>query len=122
MKREKASTSDEEVRKGIVQAKFNERNSGPLTTEIIIISVAAGFLTSSWWIFFLTLFFLIGILKTPLGVLLVVLLSSAWGLIVGTIAYSAWGINAGIVCGLIALMATYGGRRAGLQYYRDLSA
>ena len=36
----------QDVRKGITNARFNEKNSGILFTEISIVSIAIGFSTS----------------------------------------------------------------------------
>lgn len=109
------------VRKGITQAKFNSENTQLLSVELVVISIMAGYISSSWSVFLLTFIFLIAILQTTLGYILVFLLSLGWGVLVGGFIYIGGAIEAGIVLGILTFLISIGGHSAGLQYYRDLS-
>ncbi len=70
------------VRKGVTNARFNEQNVRTLSTEVLIISAAAGFLSGSWVVFggvFLGSIILLFI--KPLALILCILLSLGWGYI-----------------------------------------
>ena len=42
--------SSNDVRKGMTNAQFNEKQSGILMTEIFIIAVVCGLYFTSWWV------------------------------------------------------------------------
>lgn len=109
------------VRKGTTQAKFNEDNSNILSGEIVLISIAAGFLTKSWWWFGGTLLgFIMALRIPPLAYVLMVLLSAGWAAIGYGIGMFFDSQSASIVLAVIGFAAGLGANFSGLQWTRDV--
>lgn len=108
------------VRNGVTRASFNSDFSNALPFEVLIVSLAAGYLMSSPWAFLLTLFVLTTLLFSPIGFILVYLVSAAWAVIPVVIAYHGWGLDAAIVTGICTFLASLGIHEASLQYWGDL--
>ncbi|MEW9570163.1 zinc-ribbon domain-containing protein [Rhodanobacter sp. Si-c] len=114
-------TGSAAVRKGMTQAKFNEENSGIMVGEIMLISIATGMATTSWWWFgglFLGLVVAMNI--KPLAKLLAFVLSLGWGLVgygIGVIFHSQ---PASIVLGLLGFMCGLGLHLSAIQWFRDI--
>ena len=65
--------SDIDVRKGMTNARFNEKNINILSGEIIIVATIAGVMYKSWWVFGVVLLALIiGIVITRIAIFLAI--------------------------------------------------
>lgn len=74
--------SSNDVRKGMTNAQFNEKQSGILMTEIFIIAVVCGLYFTSWWVFGgVLLGLLIGLFIPQVAIPFIILLSVGWGLL-----------------------------------------
>ena len=72
--------SSNDVRKGMTNAQFNEKQSGILMTEIFIIAVVCGLYFTSWWVFGgVLLGLLIGLFIPQVAIPFIILLSVGWG-------------------------------------------
>lgn|GEM_PF-897628 len=109
-------STEDAVRRGMTNAKFNEEMSNVLGYEVSFIAISIGLLTKSWWWgggTFLALMILTWIPST--GKILCVILGIAWGVIgyyAGNYFFSAdagWGI--GIILGLCGIGANLAGRQ-----------
>lgn len=111
-----------DVRKGMTQSNFNEKNSNILFGEIFIIAIVVGIAMQSWWWFggiFLGLITMLFI--KPLAIVLMILLSACWGLIGYTIGAFFNSTGAMIILGLIGFLAGLGAHMSGLQWARDIA-
>ena len=97
--------SSNDVRKGMTNAQFNEKQSGILMTEIFIIAVVCGLYFTSWWVF---------------GGVLLVLLSVGWGAVGYGIGSMFGSTGASIVLGVIGLLAGVGSHLGALQWAKDV--
>jgi hypothetical protein len=113
--------SENDVRKGIVNARFNKENSGILALEIVVIAIVAGLVMQSWWwaggIFF-GLF--IALLIKPLACFLMILLSLCWGGAGFTLGYLIGSTGAMVVLSLLGFCVGLGAHFSALQYFQDL--
>ena len=110
------------VRKGIVNAQFNEENSGILSGEIVIIAIIVGVVQQSWWWFGGSLVGLLLLLAIPyVGSLLCIILSLAWGVIGYVIGINFISDNAAWVMGILATLAGLGIHFSGREWFKDLN-
>lgn len=114
--------TDQEIRKGFVNAQFNEENSSILIFEIAVAAISVGLWMHSWWWGGGTLLGLIIALQINfLAIILVITLSFAWGAI--GYAIGIWlfqSQSAEIVLAIIGLLAGLGSHLSGLAWFRDL--
>ena len=111
----------QDVRKGITNARFNEKNSGILFTEISIVSIAIGFSTSSWILFGVSLLGLILILQIKtLALILCIIFSIMWAVIGYYVGEMISGTNAAIVLAIIGLLAGLGANISALEWVKDI--
>lgn len=114
-------STEDAVRRGMTNAKFNEQMSDFLGIEISSIAVAIGFLTKSWWWgggTFLALLILTIIPST--GKILCVILGLAWGVIGYFVGDFFFGADAGWVIGIILGICGIGVNLAGRQHFEDI--
>ena len=117
-----ATDREDDVRKGITNAKFNEERANVLYGEIAIIAIGVGIGSQSWWIFGATVLGLFITLAIPaLTIALAILLSIGWGLIGYNIgnAFSD-GMAAPLVLGAIGLLCGAGTHWAALEWHHDI--
>ena len=113
--------NENDVRKGIVNARFNEENSGILALEIVIISIVSGLVMQSWWWAGGMLFGLfIALLIKPLAYILMISLSLCWGAAGFLLGYLIGSTGAMVVLSLMGLFSGLGAHFSALQYYQDL--
>ena len=113
--------SENDVRKGIVNARFNEENSGVLALEIVMISIVSGLVMQSWWWaggMFFGLF--IALLIKPLAYFLMILLSLFWGGVGFILGCLIGSTGAMVVLSLLGLVVGLGTHFSALQYFQDL--
>ena len=112
---------EESVRRGVTNARFNEKMSGVLVGEVLIVSIALGIVYSSWWWFGGTLLAFIILASSPLtSTLLCYAFGIVWGVIGYYIGMLLFGDSAGWVIGVIAGICGIGANFASKQYYDDL--
>ena len=91
------------IRANIAQAKMNENASTVFIIEILILSIVLGVLTSSWWVFGISLIGLMVLFTIKIFALILgVLFSIGWAVIaylLGTYIFEE--MSAGIVIALI---------------------
>lgn len=112
-----------DVRKGNTQAEFNESASTFLGVEITVISIIAGFATTSLavgGIVFLALLVLMWFKKS--AIFITVLLTISWGIVIFVIANMLGGIIAGIVFGIIGLLVSGGFHLGALEWMDDMKS
>jgi len=109
------------VRRGIIQAKFNDEYSGLLGFEFLAISIAVGYYYSSWWLFLTVFISLYILLFSFVSIIIILVLSAVWAGIPAFFAYGFWGKDAAIVIGIIGFIFSYTAHRASLDYLKDLS-
>lgn len=112
----------QEVRKGITQAKFNDKAFNVIGAEIFVLAVAAGYLTHSWIVFgVLFIGLLISFQIRKVAIILSVILSIGWGFVAWKVA-AIFGISiAGlIVISILATLIGGGYHRASIEYVEDL--
>ncbi|UTW45981.1 hypothetical protein KFE80_03520 [bacterium SCSIO 12696] len=110
-----------EVRKGVTNASFNEENANFLFGEIAIVSVVSGIMTNSWWVGgACLLFLLIGLFFKTIATVILVSLSLAWGWISYSIGNYFWGFDAGIVIAILAVLVSGGMHLSALEWARDI--
>lgn len=114
-------STEDSVRRGMTNAKFNEEMSDIFYWEIAIIAIAIGYATKSWWWgggTFLGLLFLSMI--PSIGVIMCYLFGAAWGVIGYYLGDLLFGNDAAWVIGIIAALCGIGVNLAGRQYFEDL--
>jgi|SRR5690606_7718636 len=110
-----------DVRKGLTNAKFNEKNSSFLFSEILIISIISGLYWDSWLIFGSLLFSLIIFLTIkPLAIILCIFLSLSWAIIGFFIGSFFNSTSASIVMSLIGFFASLGIHLSALNWVKDI--
>lgn len=114
---------ENDVRKGITNAKFNEENSTILFSQITLLSIGLGIYFKSWWVFGGTILgFLIGLNIKPLAVIICILLSVGWGLVGYGIGLLFESNPASIVLAIIGLLSGLGTNFSGLQWVEDIDS
>lgn len=118
----KPASMSSSVRRGITDAKLNEEMAGFVWCEILFLSIAAGFSTSSWWCFGAVLLLLaVGVCIPQMLAFFCILASVSWGYLgFWTGKYLIEDTGASVVLFTICAMASYGIHKAGLQYYQDV--
>ncbi len=113
--------SDTNVRKGMTNARFNEKNSGILFGEIAIVAIIAGLTYKSWWVFGAVLLgLIIGIVIPGVAIFLAIGFSIAWGFI--GYAIGSWFSNeASIVLAIIGFLAGLGLHLSAIEWVKDVS-
>lgn len=115
--------NDKDVRKGMTQAKFNEEAGTLLYVQVVIISIGAGLLTGSWFVFLFALIGLIAaLLNKKTAVLCVIAFSIGWGVIgwnIGSFFFGSAG--ASIVLSIIGFVAGLGSNFAGMEHAHDIA-
>lgn len=117
---EEQSTEDA-VRRGMTNAKFNEKVSDILSFEITIVAFGIGFLTKSWWWgggTFLALMILT-IIPT-IGTILCYIFGTAWGVIGYFLGGLIFGSEASWVIGIIVGLCGIGFNLAARQHFEDI--
>jgi hypothetical protein len=105
----------------MTNARFNEKNSGILCGEIAIVSIAAGLLCGSWWVFG-GLFFglIIGIVVPGISLFLAVGFSIAWG-VIGYAVGSVFSGGASIILAAIGFLGGLGLHLSAIEWARDVA-
>lgn len=114
-------STEDAVRRGMTNAKFNEEMSNVLGYEVSFIAISIGLLTKSWWWgggTFLALLILTMIPST--GKILCVILGLAWGVIGYFVGEFFFGADAGWVIGIILGICGIGANLAGRQHFEDI--
>lgn len=114
-------STEDAVRRGMTNAKFNDEMSDVLGIEISIVSVAIGFAMKSWWWgggTFLALIFMA--LIPSIGTIMCYIFGIAWGVIGYYVGSYLFGDSAGWVIGIIAGLSGIGTNLAGRQYFEDI--
>jgi hypothetical protein len=115
------SIYSDDVRKGMTNATFNEKNSDFLASELMILSIICGVFWQSWWVFGAVLFELIICLQIKkLALILCFVLSILWavvGYFIGTFFDS---LGASVVLALLSLAASLSAHFSALQWFEDL--
>ncbi|MEC1177308.1 hypothetical protein P9B03_02330 [Metasolibacillus meyeri] len=117
-----------DIRRGIVQAKENEKGFGFLAVEVFIIAILAGLIAvgygmgikALWILGGVWLCLLIMIQFKKLLYFLCILFSIIWTLIAFTIALNLGGWIIAIIVSLIVLFTTLGYHFAAIQHIEDL--
>ena len=113
--------SENDVRKGIVNARFNEENSGILALELVVISIVAGLVLQSWWWAGGMLFGLfIALQIKPLAWFLMIFLSLCWGGAGFALGCLIGSTGAMVVLSLVGLFLGLGAHFSALRYFQDL--
>jgi hypothetical protein len=114
-----ADISDD-VRKGVTNARFNDRNSTILFGEILCIAIVAGMLCRSWWTFGGVFIGLCIILYIPvLSGILLVILSLFWGFFGYALGALFQSTAAMVVLGILGFFTGLGVHLSGRQWARD---
>ena len=118
----RSSTMSTSVRKGVTDAKVNEEMAGYLFLEILILSIAAGFETSSWWVFGGVFLGLLTVINIPQLVEFICWIAAiAWGVIGFGIGKSLIeDTGAAVVLFIILGLVSYGVHKAAIQYFNDV--
>ena len=118
----KPATMSTSVRKGVTDAKVNEEMAGYLFLEILILSIAAGFETSSWWVFGGVFLGLLTVINIPQLVEFICWIAAiAWGVIGFGIGMSLIeDTGAAVVLFIILGLVSYGVHKAAIQYFNDV--
>lgn len=113
--------SSDDVRKGVTQAVFNEQHASIFTTEIAIIAIILGVLTSSWIVFGIMIIGPIFALRTPiLAKIMMIVFALAWGAIGFGIGYAIDSTGAMIVLSIFGLLAGFGTHMSAFQHFNDI--
>lgn len=97
--------SQEDVRKGITNAKFNEESSNILFGEITLLSIFLGGVSESWWVLGLVFLGCTTALRFKPAVLFMCIgFSIIWGIIGYGIGMIIGGIGTSVVLGVIGLL------------------
>jgi len=108
------------LRAAINQANENEKNSNTFAFQVLIAAIALGILTSSWWVFGISLvaLFICAYIR-PLAIIMAVVFSLGWGGIGVGIGSLFESIPAMIVLGLIGFGIGLGVNLSGVQWFSD---
>ena len=114
-------STEDAVRRGMTNAKFNEEMSSVFVVEVLIVAIVIGVAASSWWWFGGTLLGLIALSSIPsIGTVICYVFGFAWGFIGYYIGTLFFGESAGWVIGAVAGLCGIGVNLAGRQYFEDL--
>ncbi|MEZ2660493.1 hypothetical protein [Aneurinibacillus aneurinilyticus] len=113
--------SQEDVRKGITNAKFNEENSNILFGEITLLSIFLGVFSRSWWVFGLVFLGCIIALRFKRTALFMCIgFGITWGIIGYGIGMIIDSIGASVVLGVIGLLSGIGANIRALEWVNDI--
>lgn len=117
----RGQSTEEVVRRGMTNAKFNEKVSGLFGGEVGAISVAIGLYMDSWWwgggTFLLLLFLSI---IPSIGTIMCYIFGIAWGVIGYFVGSFLFEDSAGYVIGIIVALCGIGLNLASNQYLNDI--
>jgi hypothetical protein len=114
--------SQDDIRKGLANARFNEKQSGILYAEIFLIAVAFGLHTQSWWVFGAAVIGLFIAISIPfIAIPLIVLLSTCWAAIGFGIGSMFDSTEASVVLAIIGFLSGLGVHMAAIQWIKDTS-
>ena len=114
-------STEDAVRRGVTNAKFNDKYSDVLGMEVSIISVAIGFAMKSWWWgggTFLALFILSFI--PSIATIMCYVFGIAWGVLGYFLGDWLVGNDAAWVIGIGAALCGIGANLASKQYLEDI--
>lgn len=114
-------STEDAVRRGMTNAKFNDEMSDVLAYEVTAVALGIGYLTKSWWWgggTFLALLVLAMIPST--GTILCYIFGIAWGAIGYFLGEWLFGNDAAWVIGIIAALCGIGANLAGRQHFEDI--
>lgn len=110
-----------EVRRGMSQAKTNEHGASLYGLEVIVISVVLGFLTQSWIVFVLLLIGLIaGINIKNFVIGISILLTIMWILIGWKIGATFGSVSASVVLSILFALISIGVHASAFDWNRDI--
>ncbi|OQC14413.1 MAG: hypothetical protein BWX72_01374 [Firmicutes bacterium ADurb.Bin080] len=113
--------SDINVRRGMTNARFNEKNSGILFGEIAIVAIITGFIYHSWWVFGgVLLALIIGIVIPGVAIFVAIGFSIVWGFI-GYAIGSYFSSEASIVLAAIGFLAGLGLHLSAIEWVQDIA-
>ena len=116
-------STEDSVRRGMTNAKFNEEMSGVFAFEVFIVAVVIGVASGSWLWFGGTLLGLIILSSIPsIGTVICYVFGVAWGFVGYYIGNLFFGESAGWVIGAIAGLCGIGANLSGRKYFEDLDA
>jgi hypothetical protein len=114
--------SDIDVRKGMTNARFNEKNINILSGEIIIVATIAGVMYKSWWVFGVVLLALIiGIVIPRIAIFLAIGFSIAWGIIGYSVGNWFGSSGASLVLAMIGFLAGLGLHLSAIEWVKDIA-
>lgn len=114
--------SDINVRKGVTNARFNEKNSGIFFVEIAIVAIIAGYAYKSWWVFGgVLLGLIIGLVIPGVAIFVAIGFSIAWGFI-GYAIGSWFSGQAAIVLAIIGFLAGLGLHLSAIEWAQDIAS
>ena len=111
-----------DVRRGVTQAKFNDKNINILSVEIFIIAVIFGVGYESWIVFggvFLGLIY--GMKIKPLAIVFCYLFGIIWGIIGYIIGMFIGSHGASISLGIIGLIVGIKTHLSAIEWVKDLN-
>lgn len=113
----------QDIRSALGQHEMNDKNAGKLSLQIIIVAIALGLWSHSWWIFGIVLIgMFFGLRNKKISRVIGITLSLCWAL-VGMLIGSAFdSFAAVIVLGILAFLLGLGTNMSGLQWFRDVSS
>ena len=110
-----------ETRAGMLQAENYSSFSGVIFFETLVLSLAFGFYSMSWWVFGGVLFGLtVALFIYPLNIIIVAILVSGWAIILAGFGYNIGGLPASIIFGVIGLVVAVGAHYASIGALMDL--
>jgi hypothetical protein len=114
--------SIDDVRKGVTNAHFNASNANFLFGQIILLAIAGGLYSESWWVFGAILISLIIFLRVKILALIVVFsLSAGWGFAGYIIGAAVGSSGASEVLAIVAFLSALGLNFSGLQWANDIA-
>jgi hypothetical protein len=121
-KHKKKTMDYQDIRKGITNARYNEKSSKILYAEITFIAIIMGMEKQSWW-WFGGIFFGLSIALSirTLAVIIILLLSAGWG----TFGYSIGSLfessGANFVLGALGFFCGLGIHLSALEWTEDIT-
>lgn len=117
-----AFSVDQNVRKGVTNAKFNDSASSLFFAEIFILSVIIGAINQSWGVFGVTfiVIFVMSMIR-QLMIILMVILTITWSILGLSLGMMLGGWVAAVSFGVIALAASAGIHMGAYEWTQDMS-